>query len=444
LTGIVRDTEGRALSGVSISTGSLNVNTGADGTFILEQAGVVNRRAVIRFEKSGYFSLTRSGIKEDEMYIEAVLQAKGNSASSLQTTFNTNEAKILSVGGMKVEVPASALIKADGSAYSGNVKADMFYLDPNNDNFTGLMPGGDLAAVRSNNSEVQLLSYGMTEVTLTDNTGNPLQLKDGASSELTFPIPAGMESNPPANIPLWYFDEERGIWIEEGIATLQGNVYKGVVSHFSWHNLDIPADRVTIKGTVTDCENKPVPYVKITVDQTSTVSNSKGEYSVFVPSNTPVTVKVKSEDYSNYYPEVSYPITGKSGNSVVTQDIKLPCRTQEPGDGAVFTIDKASITYIMEGESIIITFDNFGKRIRLDSNYGTNDHSVIIFDDLTKTYVIGSAGKWIDMEYSENYAQSLFSIFIYEPYTTLPNLSTLPKETIAGKSCSKLYSNIGE
>ncbi|MDR0429982.1 MAG: carboxypeptidase-like regulatory domain-containing protein [Tannerellaceae bacterium] len=439
LTGTVYDTDGNPLGGVLVATGSLSATTGSDGKFAFDKAGTVDRRALIRFTKSGYFTLTRSGVKEDEMTIHAVLKRKGNTDASLQTSFNASEAQTLSVGGMKAQIPASALVKADGSPYSGSVNADMFYLDPNAGDFAEAMPGGDLAAIRSDNSETQLLSYGMTEITLTDNTGNPLQLQDGTSSELTFPIPAGMENNPPATIPLWSFDEERGIWVEEGTATLQGNVYVGSVTHFSWHNLDVPTERVTIKGKVTDCENKPVSYVKVTVEQTAAVTNSKGEYSVFVPANTPVTVTVKSKDYSNYSPEVSHNVPGKQGGAVVTQDLSLPCRNQEtePGDGSVFSVDKASVTYLMSGTEAIITFDNFGKRVRWDMNYGAEDHSVIIFDELTKTYTLGVSGMWIDYPYEGTSAGVLFAGFIYNEaiYANIPGFAALPNETIAGKSC---------
>jgi len=441
LSGTVRDTDGNPLSGVRVSTGSLNATTGADGVFTFDKAGTVDKRAVIQFDKSGYFTLTRSGPKADEMNIAATLQRKGNGNASLQTSFSSAEAKTLSVAGMEVSIPASALVKADGSSYSGNVTADMFYLDPNNGDFTELMPGGDLSAIRTNNSEVQLLSYGMTEVSLTDNAGNALQMKEGASSELTFPIPDGMENNPPATIPLWYFDEDKGIWIEEGTATLRGNVYVGSVTHFSWHNLDVPAERVTIKGKVTDCEDKPVTYIKISVEQTAAVTNSKGEYSVFVPANTPVTLTVKSEDYDNYSPEKSINVPGKPGGTLVSdQNIVLPCRSQitEPGDDAVFTIDKASVTYLSAGDEVIITIDNFGKQIRWDTNYGTDDHGVIIFDNTARIYTIGAAGQWFDMPYTDEInAEILFALFISNDdlYSSMPGFTVLPNETIAGKSC---------
>ena len=249
LSGTVRDAAGNPLGGVLVSTGSLSATTGANGTFAFEQAATLNNRALVRFEKSGYFALTRSGVKADEITLDVVMRRKGNSGASSQTSFNANEDRTLMAGEMKVAVPASALVRADGSAYTGTVNADMLYLDPNADDFAATMPGGDLVAIRSDNREVQLVSYGMTEISLTDNAGKPLQLKSGAQSELTFPIPAGMENNPPATIPLWYFDEERGVWVEEGTATLQGNVYVGSVEHFSWYkNIAISAMLQPKKG----------------------------------------------------------------------------------------------------------------------------------------------------------------------------------------------------
>ncbi|MDR1557131.1 MAG: carboxypeptidase-like regulatory domain-containing protein, partial [Tannerellaceae bacterium] len=83
LTGTVSDTDGNPLGGVLVATGSLSATTGSDGKFTFEKAGTVDSRAVIRFTKSGYFALTRSGVKDDEMSIHAVLKQKGNTDVSM-------------------------------------------------------------------------------------------------------------------------------------------------------------------------------------------------------------------------------------------------------------------------------------------------------------------------------------------------------------------------
>lgn len=441
LSGIVYDTNGNPLSGVSVTTGSLSATTAADGTFSFTQAAVADGRALVTFKKSGYFSLTRSGDKQTEMSMSVVLRSKGNTNNSSQTSFDASEARQLTAGGMKADIPAASVVDANGEAYSGSVTADMLYLSPSDADFNDAMPGGDLAAVRTDESTAQLLSYGMTEVSLTDASGNPLQLKEGAEAELTFPIPDDMKANPPATIPLWYFDEAKGVWVEEGTATLQGDVYVGKVGHFSWHNLDVPSERVTIRGQVTDCEGRPVRYTKISVEQTAAVTNSEGRYTVYVPANTPVTVTVKSKDYNNYLPEVSHEVGGQSGGQVLTQDIELPCtNTPEeplpPVEGATFNREGATVKYIMDGSEAIFTFDNYGQRVRWDLMPGTDDHTVLIIDNISKTYTIAADGFWMPMPYTGNEMYAYLSFLMWDPalYGAAGNASGT--ETIAGVSCS--------
>lgn len=325
--GSVTDTEGNPLSGVNISSGETQTSSNDMGLFTFERIASANGRFRFTFEKNGYFTVTRSGLFQDKLSLQVVMQSKsGGDTNTTSATFTSTEESTLKADGMEVAIPASSLVTADGKDYSGTVKADMLYLSPDNENFTTMMPGGDMAAVRMDESDATLISYGMVEVSLSDASGNSLQLKEGSKSEMTFPIPESMKNNPPPTIPLWYFNEEAGVWVEEGTATLKGDVYVGSVSHFSWHNLDVPEDRVSIKGRVTDCQNRPIPRTLVTVDQTSALTNSDGTYWVYVPANTPVTVTVKSEDYSFYSPEVSVSVPGQPGGSTVENvDLELPC-----------------------------------------------------------------------------------------------------------------------
>ena len=328
LQGIVTDVNNKPLSGVQVITGSTTITTtDSDGRFIITKVGVVNKRAVLKFEKQGYFTLTRSGIKKNEMFIEAVLHPKGNSDISVQKSFNTETATTLEVSGMKVDIPSSSIMKADGSAYSGAVKADMLYLNPDNEKFSTMMPGGDLAGIRENGSESMLISYGMSDVTFTDNAGNPLQLKSGTSAKVTFPVPESMKNNPPASMPLWSFDEEKGTWIEEGVFTLEGNVYVGMATHFSWINCDDPEPPTDVWGLVVDCNNDPIPNIEVFSGQTSIRTNSKGEYSGKLPANTPTTLSV-----TLFGVTVTQNIPGYSeGTNNKLPDFKMPCGVKIKG-----------------------------------------------------------------------------------------------------------------
>ena len=218
--------------------------------------------------------------------------------------------------------------KVDGTGvgYTGKVKSEMVYLDPNNERFSEMMPGGDLAAVRSDNSSVQLVSYGMTDLNMYAENGDKLQLKDGCKAKLTFPIPAGMDKNPPASIPLWSFNEKTGLWEEEGSAQLQGNVYVGEVTHFSWVNLDDPEKQGTVYGYVKDDTGKVLPGVRLNIGQllTSTVTQSNGYYSHDVPANTDFCITVKDLYYGGIDQKVSVKVPALSPGEKRQVDITLP------------------------------------------------------------------------------------------------------------------------
>ena len=446
LTGIVKDTNGSPLSGVQVSTGTISVSSDSKGEFSFSKVSVIDKRAVIKFEKNGFFTLTRSGLKENEMFIEAVLQSKGNSKISVQSAFESASGKTLEVLGMKVALSASAIMRADGSAFSGTVHANMLYLDPNDENFTAMMPGGDLAGIRTDGSESVLVSYGMTKVELTDNQGNPLQLKTGVPSEVTFPIPKDMDDNPPATIPLWHFDEEKGIWVEDGLATLQGNVYVGTVNHFSWVNLDDPKERVTLKGKVVDCENKPVPFVKVSAEQTSAYTSSKGEWSVVVPASTSVVVSVTANGGSD-----SKIAPGQPGGTTYTvPNLKVPCGSEGGGGepGTYTKIEKGAVKYILGDIYWAITFDNNGKRYRDDffqDDENAEPYWVYIINHFTKNFWWGinyygyeGEKKWYDEEYDEDYTPTYpFSVdeVAWAQYQQSENI------TIAGKLCKVFKMN---
>ena len=189
-----------------------------------------------------------------------------------------------------------------------------------------MMPGGDLAAVRSDNSSAQLVSYGMTDLNMYAENGDKLQLKEGSKAKLTFPIPAGMDKNPPASIPLWSFNEKTGLWEEEGSAQLQGNVYVGEVAHFSWVNLDYPEDQGTVYGYVKDDTGKILPGVRLNIGQllTSTVTQSNGYYSHIVPANTDFSITVKDLYYGGIDQKVSVKVPALSPGEKRQVDITLP------------------------------------------------------------------------------------------------------------------------
>lgn len=332
LSGIVRDASGTPIEGVSIVSGSSAATTNTDGFFEFDQIQVVsvqNDRSVVRFSKAGYFDVVRSMDADDAEGAswEVVMCKKENNDFTSIKTYSSSSDQTLQAGEMKIDMPQDGY-KVDGTglSYTGKVKSEMVYLDPNNERFSEMMPGGDLAAVRSDNSSAQLVSYGMTDLNMYAENGDKLQLKDGSKAKLTFPIPAGMDENPPASIPLWSFNEKTGLWEEEGSAALQGNVYVGEVAHFSWVNLDYPEKQGTVYGYVKDDTGKVLPGVRLSIGQllASTVSKSDGYYSHEVPANTAFNITVKDLYYGGINQNVSVKVSALSPGEKRQVDITLP------------------------------------------------------------------------------------------------------------------------
>lgn len=393
LKGFVHDTDGNPVSGVSVKTGTLSATTDALGGFALDKVKVVDGRTVVRFSKTGYFDVVRSVSNADKDNWEVVIARKGDSrVSDSKTAQNTEVVNLETTAGMKVALPADCYkVDATGEAYKGEVNSSMLYLNPDDKNFSEMMPGGDLAAVRTNEEVVQLVSYGMTQVNLTDDKGNKLQLKDGKEADLTFPIPESLKDKTPSQIPLWSFNEETGLWEEEGVATLQGDVYVGKVKHFSWVNLDWPESRVTVGGRVTIAgTGTPVPHVTVHVGQAVVTTNAQGEYSCFAPANTTFEITILSEDYSYYSPVHNETVTTGNGGTVLTHDIQLPRLSQVTGTVVDVNTKKpvgAIVWLEYNGKSTKSTYTNDNGAFSIPAPAGyTGPATVKIFASDGKTY----------------------------------------------------------
>ncbi|APD85307.1 hypothetical protein BM527_03950 [Alteromonas sp. Mex14] len=174
-----------------------------------------------------------------------------------------------------VEIPASTLETADGNAPSGDITATITVIDPSL--YVEAMPG----LYTTSNSETgdiePIESFGAFSLTLTDADGNDLDLVDDTTATVRIPLASGV-TNPPATIPLYYFDESTALWVEEGEATLTtidgSSFYVGTVSHFTTWNADQVYNTVELLGCVVDTEGLPVPNIQVLSEGTSYIGRS--------------------------------------------------------------------------------------------------------------------------------------------------------------------------
>ena len=140
--------------------------------------------------------------------------------------------------GARLIIPAGALVYANGTAATGSVTAQVATLNPSR----RTLPG-DYRALDSGQNAVEMLSYGALYAQFLDSAGQPLNLRSGTTAEIRVPIPPQQQASAKPSIPVWSYDEKRGVWIEEGTATKQntpqGPMYVGKTKHFSTINMDV-------------------------------------------------------------------------------------------------------------------------------------------------------------------------------------------------------------
>ena len=179
-----------------------------------------------------------------------------------------------------VSVPANSLVTASGSAHAGSVTAMATVLDASSD--PSVMPGDFMSLAADTGAPEPIESFGAMNVTFMADDGESLNL--GAGQEASVSIPLASMKDPmtaPATMPLFYWSDERGHWIEEGTATLEevspGKwAYVGSVSHFTTWNADVPYEVMRIRGCVEDGAGNRVAFAKVTATGRDYVGRTGG------------------------------------------------------------------------------------------------------------------------------------------------------------------------
>lgn len=273
LNGQVITEDGMAVSEVMVRVGNETYLTDENGFFRVDNITMNALGTYIRFEKSGYFQASKFVEPRANMasIVQVVLLEK-----TLTSSFQSGDGATISTpDNATVTFSSNSIQLENGGDYSGTVNVFSKWFDPTATNLLTTMPG-DLRASNQAGEFVQLATYGMLAVELESASGEPLNLVDGQTATLEFPVPTSILDNAPETIPLWYFNEATGYWIEEGSATLQGNKYVGEVGHFSFWNCDAPFPLVQLTGNLEDKFDNPISGYPVSILVNSNLSTGGG------------------------------------------------------------------------------------------------------------------------------------------------------------------------
>ncbi len=279
LSGRVTDEHQMPVTGARVTAGSTNIVTDADGYFTITNVYVDQNAAVVKVEKAGYFTGTKTIMVEVEKNNPVTIELIPKTIAGTISGASGGDVTVPAAGGSIHLEPNGVTDPQSNKPYTGAVTVSAYFIDPSAENFREIMPG-TLRGITTNNDETGLQSFGMMAVELNGAGGEKLQIASGKKATLHFPIPTALRSQAPSTIPLWSLDENTGLWKEEGQATRQGNEYVGDVSHFSFWNCDAPFPIVNFTVTVHDQQGQPISggEVVISSNLTDTTSISASGY----------------------------------------------------------------------------------------------------------------------------------------------------------------------
>lgn len=282
--GTVTDDDGNAIAGATVTFEDLITFTDENGIFQFNDELLYSSGTYIKVTKDGFFDGSRKFYASEEKTARIAIEL-----ITLEEVaeFNSADGGTVIFENVELVFEANNIMNADGSPYSGNVNIAAKYLDPSLQRTLNQMPG-DLTATTIDQQRAVLTSMAMIAVELFDDGGNELQIKEGSSVDVKIPVPESLLNVAPATIPMWYFDEALGTWIEEESAVLKEGNYEAFLPHFTFWNCDIPSEFVFLKGSIINREI-PVQGVSVIVSlanggiSASTITDSEGFFCGYVP-----------------------------------------------------------------------------------------------------------------------------------------------------------------
>lgn len=318
--GRIVDEADQPIEDVTVTIGTKNTTTDANGVFIINSANAKEKQVYIIAEKGGYLKGLRTIIPTSG---SNTIRIKLIAENDIATVASGVASEVNLVNGTTVRFDGS-FMDEDGNDYVGDVTVMLYHLDPSNPSIDDIMPG-DLQAQNINGDERVLESYGMIHVALRGASGELLNIANGHVAEIEIPVDPAQSGVAPSVIPLWHFDEVKGYWVEDGEASLVGGKYIGEVSHFSWWNCDAQFPTVTLCLNVVDAANTPLHNVKVELWRMGAIyprvgySNVDGEICGLIPSNEQLTLIVLDPCETNIYSTTIGPFTVNTslGNIVI-------------------------------------------------------------------------------------------------------------------------------
>ncbi|MFA6320093.1 MAG: hypothetical protein WCX66_04170, partial [archaeon] len=155
---------------------------------------------------------------------------------------NVNEPVNVEMKGAGLSAPVNSFVVKGTNERAIDVGISLTPFDPTSEEEIQAFPG-DFEGELKTGEVIPFESFGFAKVQAENSKGEKLDLAKGKKATLKIPISTNQIESSPSEIPFWYFDEVKGMWVEKGIAkkTCSENecYYEGEIDTIaSWWNCD--------------------------------------------------------------------------------------------------------------------------------------------------------------------------------------------------------------
>lgn len=291
IQGQVINVNGESMAGVKVSSGNISTLTDIDGHYTLKNLAASNKTLVNFYIQN--CSETQKIIKTENnktSYVNAALQ-NYQIISEINPSFAT-----ISNANFSVEFPENAFVDSKGKLFTGKVTVYASHFSTDDINFANAFPG-EFYGRRTDNSISSIESFGFIDVVL-KNGNEKINLAPGKKAKVKINISEMHKKRAAPTIPLWYYDTQKGEWIEEGFASLNSsNQYVAELSHFTAWNIDQVQTVSYISGIIQDFNNQALEFTQVFatgVDYIGTsvsFSDKNGYFKIAVKANSIVSIQ---------------------------------------------------------------------------------------------------------------------------------------------------------
>lgn len=254
-SGIVSANDVPVVDGATVRVNGVATTTNAQGYFFLEVPQAP--RYVLHIKKPGYQLMSRVLWEQAIAGRYRLIRATTRTVDPTRTIDVTESRDGQDRLPARLQIPANSLVDPTGKLPTGSLQLELSSIDQRDP--VGRMPG-DWGARNRRGQQVGIETFGAVEINVRDAAGTRFNLAPGKTATVFLPMDSSQVSGAPGFTPVWFYDENTGLWREEGNALKSGGYMRAIVQHFSIVNADVEFTSAACMRLLVDTARLKLPF----------------------------------------------------------------------------------------------------------------------------------------------------------------------------------------